>query len=35
MGSSVGISKAKNTEEFKAALQEALKYDRSRSWKRA
>lgn len=28
MGSSVGISKAKNTEELRAALQEALKYDR-------
>ena len=28
MGSSVGISKAKNTEELKTALQEALKYDR-------
>lgn len=28
MGSSVGISKAKNTEELKAALKEAIKYDR-------
>ena len=28
MGSSVGISKAKNTEELKAAIKEAIKYDR-------
>jgi D-alanine-D-alanine ligase len=28
MGSSVGISKAKNTEELKTALKEAIKYDR-------
>jgi len=28
MGSSVGISKAKNREELKAAMEEALKYDR-------
>jgi len=28
MGSSVGITKAKNTEELKAAIKEAIKYDR-------
>ena len=28
MGSSVGISKARNTEELKAAIREAIKYDR-------
>ncbi len=34
MGSSVGISTAKNTEELKLAVREAIKYDAGWFWRK-